>query len=600
MKSMAALASSSVDITLGPARQVSRFFKNLFGLSPQRPRRERLADRLSYVARLQITPMKMVGYQGDRFTFSALPLNFADQTIQGVRVEWESSNPDIVQIDNTGQAVFLQPGRVTITCRAGAVSASAPVLVRPGQRPHQTDDEWRRDQSELKLSDSGSGASASLTSMIEKALSAASPTVYAQNGGYDGSDFVYDEVWNDPRNVVGSPHDHVAEGTRMGAVMPSGSNFNMAIPIIGLGGRGLGAGVTLFYNSRIWSRHSNAVTFDPVASWPSPGFSLGFGRIVTYAHEYSGIVLYRAKYMLVEADGTRRYLGQSSWNYGAYISGQTTDGTHISFSGSINSMTLSYNDGTKVYYYRTNNRLLPDRIQDANGNYVQITYRVPVYDENQTLLNPPLCPALAIDYITDTLGRRIQFNYDANGVLTSISAPAFGGTSQNPLTRTLVNFDYQNISISNSFSGLTVENSPGTAPAIRHVYFPATDTGYKFDYSAYGMIYNYSARRSMTINGSTISDGTESAATSFNYPTVASSLTDAPAFTQRTESATNSPASQFTYSTTTDAVAQTITFIITQPDGSQVFLTRSTNAASVGKWRFIRSEIKNGSGVTFA
>ncbi|MEW6210188.1 MAG: hypothetical protein AB1631_17610 [Acidobacteriota bacterium] len=177
---------------------------------------------------------------------------------------------------------------------------------------------------------------------------------------------------------------------------------------------------------------------------------------------------------------------------------------------------------------------------------------------------------------------------------------AVSSQARNPLTRTLVNFDYQNISISNSFSGLAVENSPGTAPAIRHVYFPATDTGYKFNYSAYGMIYNYSARRSMTINGSTISDGTERAATSFNYPTVASSLADAPAFTQRTESATNSPVSQFTYSTTTDAVAQTITFIITQPDGSQVFLTRSTNAATVGKWRLIRSEIKNGSGVTFA
>jgi RHS repeat-associated protein len=42
-----------------------------------------------------------------------------------------------------------------------------------------------------------------------------------------------------------------------------------------------------------------------------------------------------------------------------------------------------------------------------------------------------------------------------------------------------------------------------------------------------------------------------------------------------------------------------LTYIITQPDGSQVFLTRSTNGSTVGKWRLLQSEIKNGSGVSF-
>ena len=57
--------------------------------------------------------------------------------------------------------------------------------------------------------------------------------------------------------------------------------------------------------------------------------------------------------------------------------------------------------------------------------------------------------------------------------------------------------------------------------------------GYLFTYSDYGMIYNASMRRQMSIDGNgVISDGTENATVAFNYPTTGStSLNDAPAFT---------------------------------------------------------------------
>ena len=82
---------------------------------------------------------------------------------------------------------------------------------------------------------------------------------------------------------------------------------------------------------------------------------------------------------------------------------------------------------------------------------------------------------------------------------------------------------------------------------IKHVYMPATQTGYKFTYSAFGMAYNVSVRRQMSINGSgVISDGTESSSLAFNYQTGSTpALTDAPAFTQRTESATNAPTATY-------------------------------------------------------
>jgi hypothetical protein len=108
--------------------------------------------------------------------------------------------------------------------------------------------------------------------------------------------------------------------------------------------------------------------------------------------------------------------------------------------------------------------------------------------------------------------------------------------------------------VSTSFSGLTVENVPTSYPVVqlKHVYFPDTQTGYKFSYSAYGMIYNASMRKQMTIdqNGN-ITDGTEKAYVSFNYPTGPSSLTDAPAFTQRTEypAASSGGTAVYSYST---------------------------------------------------
>src|SRR5205823_11367455 len=135
-----------------------------------------------------------------------------------------------------------------------------------------------------------------------------------------------------------------------------------------------------------------------------------------------------------------------------------------------------------------------------------------------------------LDYVTDTMGRVIQCNYDSNNNLTSITAPGLGGTAQQPVTQTVAQFDYESRTVSNSFSGLTVENRPTLAMNfLKHIYLPATQSGYTFTYSAFGTIYNVSTRRQMSINQSgVISDGLESNSVSFNYPQ-SGTLTDAPA-----------------------------------------------------------------------
>jgi len=184
------------------------------------------------------------------------------------------------------------------------------------------------------------------------------------------------------------------------------------------------------------------------------------------------------KLLLIEPDGTRRYLGYSNGSCAC----QTSDGSHLIYSGGSNGGSLLRPDGTLTYFGNVNNRLLPTLIQDRNGNYITIAYK-PVVDEYGI---PTVYPPQAIDYVTDTLGRIIQFNYDASGRLINITTPGFGGTTQNPLTRTVAQFDYQTRTLGYSFSGLAVENVAYGFDALWHVYFPATGTGYTFSYSDYG------------------------------------------------------------------------------------------------------------------
>ncbi|HKQ03824.1 MAG TPA: RHS repeat-associated core domain-containing protein [Blastocatellia bacterium] len=569
--------------TFEPLPLAARWVKRLFSRTATPPRQDTLADRLAYVARLQITPLKLVGYQGQPVSFTALAFNASGEIIQGVRYDWESSNTDKVQIDDSGRATFLQPGLARITCRAGAISASAPVLVRLGHRPPQSDAEWRADQNALRpdgtTGQNGPGGTGGVAALLDRLA----PTAYAQGGSsYSNADFAYDELWSEPRNLVGSPRNRAIEATRIGAVMPESNNFKMAIPLIDLSGRGFIAGLTLYYNSRVWSRHGSAIIFDAVESRPSPGFSLGFGRLVTYRTSTA------LKYLWISADGTRHYLGQPTlascplpWidcNAETTVTLQTTDGSHLTYVGNASTGgTLYSDDGTKISISVVNNRLLPGLITDRNGNYVTITYKNTSCDPNcQEYCTCPIYPPpLTLDYITDTMGRVIQCNYDASYNLVSITAPGYGGTAQQPVTRTVAQFDYESRTVSNNFSGLTVENRPSQAMNfLKHVYLPATQSGYTFSYSAFGMIYNVSKRRQMSISqGGVISDGSESNSVLFNYQTASTpALTDAPAFTQRTENALNAPQSIYSYSRW-DGSGFSV-FIITQPDYTRQTIAR--------------------------
>jgi hypothetical protein len=184
LRQLPVIASTAVEMTAGMTSWASSIWNWLFGSQSDRPQRLTLADRIARVSSISVSPSKMVGYQGETLTFNALPSDSVGKTVQGVRLSWESSDTEKLQIDNTGQATLINPGLVQIICHAGSVESRAWVLIRQGQRPVQVDEQWNSDQNSLtdsgSTTESSTGTSAALfDSLIDKLA----PTVSAQNGG---------------------------------------------------------------------------------------------------------------------------------------------------------------------------------------------------------------------------------------------------------------------------------------------------------------------------------------------------------------------------------------------------------------------------------
>jgi RHS repeat-associated protein len=500
-----------------------------------------MAERIARVSSITVSPQKHVGYIGDSVTFVAMGADAEGQPAHGAKFTWESSNEDKLTIDEAGRATLLGPGLVRVTARAGAIEKAASVLIRPLRRPMQTDSEWKDDQDSLvgEGQSTGDKSVGVLASMLDRLM----PTAHAQFN-----------PWGDnPKaaQTIGTPPYAALEETPLGPVMPQ-TNFELPLPLVSLGGRGLATSLMAYYNSNVWgayfdpARNGTVFAFDPIQSWPSPGFTLGFARITFYNGYYdpgAGDMMYT--YMLVDPNGTRHNLGVGSSAGSNTL--KTTDGSHITYVGNVMGGTLYSNDGTKSTIGKVHNRLLTTQITDTNGNYIQIAYKW------ETNFAP-----MAINYIVDTLGRVIQFNYGqwpapSSTSLSSISTPA--GT---------VTFNYQAVTMDYNFAtAVAVENAPASFSAVSSIGIPARPT-YSFSYSGYGMIYNISAAS----QGGT-------ATVTYDYPLGGEELYGGVTFTQRTES----PNAVYSYSSSGE---------ITRPDGTILALSRTVR------------RLKNNSGQTLS
>jgi hypothetical protein len=114
------------------------------------------------------------------------------------------------------------------------------------------------------------------------------------------------------------------------------ANFQLAVPIVRLPGRGLDLALDLFYNSDIWHKGANGeLTYDMDADWPGPGWSLNFGKLEVRWSELDDLEHAQCLAFLVEPNGMHHGFlstGQSELGTGRMrFLHHTTDGSLVQY-----------------------------------------------------------------------------------------------------------------------------------------------------------------------------------------------------------------------------------------------------------------------------
>ncbi|HUS09111.1 MAG TPA: S8 family serine peptidase, partial [Pyrinomonadaceae bacterium] len=273
-------------------------------------------------------------------------------------------------------------------------------------------------------------------------------------GGAGGSDPYFGTARTRPANETGRPDETL--GSR---------NFNWSLPILGLKGRaGLDLSIVLYYNSLVWTKQGNLVQYNADHGTPAPGFQIGLPRLQA---QYFDTDDNAYAYTMITSSGARvkmKRVGTSA----VYESSDSTY-TQLTFSGTTPIVKTS--DGSQyVFGTLVSAERRCTQIKDRNGNYISATYNT----SNGHILT-----------ITDTLGRVINFNYQVDGNLDTITQTWAGQT------HVWASFHYDPaLTMSFSFPGLTTYGATNNSAqtVLRYVAFP-DNTSYHFDYNSYGQVY---------------------------------------------------------------------------------------------------------------
>lgn len=236
-------------------------------------------------------------------------------------------------------------------------------------------------------------------------------------------------------------------------------NFNWNLGLIGLRGRsGLDLGLGLSYNSKVWTASGNYINFDLDQGTPSPGFRLGFPVVQgLYYNDQAGAYFY----LLITPSGQHvelRRIGASS----VY---QTVDATYAQLTD-YGSYLIFRADGAQLKLVPSTGEYHCTEVKDRNGNYLTIAYN----------------GAGDISTVTDTLARIINFNYDGNANLISLTQ-TWGGQ-----THSWATFGYSLTFVGNNFPGLTSYGPTNTSiTTLSQVGLP-DGSRYNFYYNTYGII----------------------------------------------------------------------------------------------------------------
>jgi YD repeat-containing protein len=277
---------------------------------------------------------------------------------------------------------------------------------------------------------------------------------YGTDAGTGGTVVDYSAPRVDPVNQTGT-----------GGVDLLSGNANWSLPILGLKGRaGLDLGISLSYNSLVWTKSQDgaSIKFDADRGTPSPGFRLGFPTIdPLYYNQQVG----RSAYLLITPSGSHMELRQ----VGSTNDYDSADSSYLRLTDNGGgSLTLRPPDGSELSYNFANGQYHCVKIKDRNGNYITVSY----YSDGR------------INAITDTLARVVTFNYDVYFNLISITQD-WGGT-----THTWATFGWSNLTIQTSFANsLSVVGPQNGAivPVLMSVGL-GDGTYYKFRYNSWGQV----------------------------------------------------------------------------------------------------------------
>jgi YD repeat-containing protein len=236
-------------------------------------------------------------------------------------------------------------------------------------------------------------------------------------------------------------------------------NYNWSVPLLGLPGRaGMNLGLSLSYNSLVWTKSGPYIYFDEDNGPVSPGFRADFPSI---QGRYFNAAIGQNAYLLMTSSGGRVELRQ----VGTTNVYESADSSYLQLTDNGN-LILKTTDGTQLTYAWSNNEYRCTEVKDRNGNFITI---------NRNGFGQ-------IATIIDTLGRTITFNYDANQNLISITQPWNGQSHQ------WATFGYNNKTIQTGFSPkvIGIQNN-AVIPMLIQVGF-SDGTRYNFDYNSYGQV----------------------------------------------------------------------------------------------------------------
>jgi RHS repeat-associated protein len=531
-------------------------------------RPETQTERNARVKRLQISPGDVIARIGEVVRFSAIAYGEGDDTIGGVEFRWRvTGEEDAALIGPAGDFSSLVPGKFKVSVSGAGQKAETLVTVLDGPPPIKERNSTVRQFSTRALppnpqttAQQTRSSRSDRRSVFQKASfnsgssSTSAPAPLPQGSDTYGWNLGNYTTADDPGSQVGDPPGIPEDG---GA---GNGNFQLAVPVVSLQGRGINISLTLSYNAHLWHKAGNNITYDIDRGWPAPGWSFGFGKMADIGD--GGAII-------EEADGTRHGFNGTATGplSNSSFSGRTNDGTFIDYAcvrsnGVIIFGSATLPNGTRLQYGAAGDgSVYPTSIVDPNGNYITITYRNNAGPQ--------------IDTVTDTLGRVINFYYDSNNLLTAVTVPPFSGST----ARTAVRLHYQQQSISPGFTGgvTTLVRAPTTRWLVDAIYFPATNTGYWFNdadsfLTNYGTIKKVEEQRNMAHSSAgltdmgTVTPGTMTKRQVYTWVTTASSP---PTYSTLTESWAFMDSSAAVTSYVVDSISTPRTTTVTLPNGTK-------------------------------